>query len=146
MVIYLICAIISFLLGLFVKDYLPSYFNKKGENLATKEDIAEITALQEKVQDEFHKEFERFSSDVHFTYDFYYKQYTDLYSKLYSIIWRSEYMRSFFRLLKGVELSPEEVPFVEVSKKRIHESIQGGTYQRTEENQKDNITDFCRNV
>ena len=70
MVIYLICAIISFLLGLFVKDYLPSYFNKNGENLATKEDIAEITALQEKVQDELHKEFERFSSDVHFKYDF----------------------------------------------------------------------------
>lgn len=112
--------------------------------MATKEDIAEITALQEKVQDEFHKEFERFSSDVHFKYDFYYKQYTDLYSKLYSIICQSEYMRRFFRLLKGVEFSPEEVPFVEVSKKRIHESIQSGTYQRTEENQKDNITDFCR--
>jgi hypothetical protein len=31
----------------FVKSYLPSYFNKKGEYLATKEDISEITKLIE---------------------------------------------------------------------------------------------------
>ena len=32
-----------FLLGLFTKNYLPSYMEKKGENLATKEDVKEIT-------------------------------------------------------------------------------------------------------
>lgn len=32
-----------FLIGLFVKNYLPSYMDEKGKNLATKEDIEEIT-------------------------------------------------------------------------------------------------------
>ena len=61
-------------LYLLIKNLLPSYFNKKGENLATKEDIAEITKLQEEVQAQFHKELEEYSSDVHFKYDFYYRQ------------------------------------------------------------------------
>lgn len=30
-------------LGLLIKYYLPSYTAKKGENLATKDDVAEIT-------------------------------------------------------------------------------------------------------
>jgi hypothetical protein len=32
--------VLIFLVGLFIKNYLPSYMDKKGENLATKEDIA----------------------------------------------------------------------------------------------------------
>lgn len=39
-----------FLLGLFTKNYLPSYMEKKGENLATKEDVKEITRRTEEVQ------------------------------------------------------------------------------------------------
>ena len=38
----LIIAII-FIGGLFTKHYLPTYMDKKGENLATKEDVEEIT-------------------------------------------------------------------------------------------------------
>ena len=38
-----------FLLGLFTKNYLPSYMEKKGENLATKEDVKEITRKTEEV-------------------------------------------------------------------------------------------------
>ena len=38
-VIVLICLVVFF-----TKNYLPSYMDKKGENLATKEDIEEITA------------------------------------------------------------------------------------------------------
>ena len=45
----LLVAALCFLLGLFVRDFLPSYARKKGENLATKEDIAKITELQEEV-------------------------------------------------------------------------------------------------
>lgn len=44
----LIIAII-FIGGLFTKNYLPTYMDKKGENLATKEDVEEITKLTEKV-------------------------------------------------------------------------------------------------
>lgn len=39
-----------FLIGLFVKNYLPSYMDEKGKNLATKEDIEEITRKTEEVQ------------------------------------------------------------------------------------------------
>ena len=50
----LIIAII-FIGGLFTKNYLPTYMDKKGENLATKEDVEEITKLTEKVQKEFNE-------------------------------------------------------------------------------------------
>ena len=39
----------------FLAAYLGSYIRRKGENLATKEDIAEITRKQEEVRDEFQK-------------------------------------------------------------------------------------------
>lgn len=38
---------------LFHRFYLPSYLNKKGENFATKEDIAGITKKIEEVKIEF---------------------------------------------------------------------------------------------
>lgn len=38
------------ILGLFLKNYFPSYMDEKGKNLATKEDIAEITRKTEVVQ------------------------------------------------------------------------------------------------
>ena len=41
---------VIFLVGLFTKNYLSSYMDKKGENLATKEDIEEITRKTEEVQ------------------------------------------------------------------------------------------------
>lgn len=62
-----------FLIGLFVKNYLPSYMDEKGKNLATKEDIEEITRKTEEVQQEFREGFELFSNDVKFKYDFFYK-------------------------------------------------------------------------
>ena len=39
--------------SLFLRFYLPPYLNKKGENLATKEDIADITKKIEEVKIEF---------------------------------------------------------------------------------------------
>lgn len=36
--------------GFILKNYLPSYFTEKGKNLATKEDIAEITRKIEAVK------------------------------------------------------------------------------------------------
>lgn len=75
-----------FLLGLFAKNYLPSYMEKKGKNLATKEDVKEITRRTEEVQQEFRQEMARFSKDLEFKYDFYYKQYDGLYSFLYAIV------------------------------------------------------------
>jgi len=105
-----------FVLGLYVKNFFPSYMGKKGENLATKEDIAEITRRTEDVQRDFKERFELFSSDVQFKYDFFYKQYSELYCKLYSIIIQSEYVRLFFEKNDGTVLPFDEEPFIEMSK------------------------------
>lgn len=44
------------LLGLLVKAYLPAYVKEKAKNLATKEDIADITNRVERVRAEISKE------------------------------------------------------------------------------------------
>lgn len=108
--------VLFFLLGLFIKNYLPSYMDEKGKNLATKEDIQEITRKTEEVQKEFKEDFELFSSDVQFKYDFYYKKYGELYCKLYAIVVQSEYVRQFIKVSKGQEISFDEAPFLEMSK------------------------------
>ncbi|HPW40985.1 MAG TPA: hypothetical protein PLW98_05690 [Bacillota bacterium] len=108
-------AVFIFLLGLFIKNYFPSYMDEKGKNLATKEDIQEITRKTEEVQKEFKEGFERFSSDLQFKYNFYFKQYSELYSKLYSIIIQSEYVRRFIFITNAQEHSFDEVPFFEIT-------------------------------
>jgi len=62
-------AIFFFLLGLFLKNYFPKYMEEKGKNLATKEDIGQITKITEEVQKDFKESFEQFSSDLKFKYD-----------------------------------------------------------------------------
>ena len=127
--IIVICqVIITFIAGLFIKNYLPSYMNEKGKNLATKEDIQEITQKAEAVQQEFKEKFELFSSDVQFKYDFYYKQYSELYSKLYAIIMQSEYLRRYLKLTKNEDVSFVDVPFLEVSK--THRTTQTLTFNK----------------
>lgn len=111
-------SIITFGVGLFVKNFLPSYMDEKGKNLATKEDIQEITKKTEEVQQEFKESFEMFSNDVQFKYDFYYKQYSELYSKLYSIIIQSEYVRHFLYLSNKKVITFEDTPFLEISPTR----------------------------
>ena len=64
---------------------------EKGRNIATKQDIQEITRKTEEVQQEFRKDIEKYNSDLHFKYDYYYKQYTELYCYLYAIVVQSEY-------------------------------------------------------
>ena len=116
--------VLFFLLGLFIKNYLPSYMNEKGKNLATKEDIEAITRKTEAVQKEFKEGFELFSSDVRFKYDFYFKQYSELYSKLYGIIIQSEYVRQFTKLNDGTEISFDEAPFIEITPtRRVTQSV-----------------------
>ena len=107
-----------FLLGLFAKNYLPSYMEKKGKNLATKEDVKEITRRTEEVQQEFRQEMARFSKDLEFKYDFYYKQYDGLYSFLYAIVSQSEYTKHIIKLTDGRELTFDEYPFVKISPTR----------------------------
>ena len=134
--------ILVFLLGLFIKNYLPSYMDEKGKNLATKEDIEAITRKTEEKQKEFKEGFELFSSDVRFKYDFYFKQYSELYSKLYGIVIQSEYVRHFIRLNDGQEVSFDEAPFLEVSPTRkVTKSVHWGSEKPTEITQKEEIID-----
>ena len=114
MVLQIITVICFFSLFLVIKFYFPSYMNKKGENLATKEDIAEITKRTEEVQKDFKEQFELFSSDVRFKYDFTFRQYSELYCKLYAIIIQSEYVRFFLDKKDGTHFSFDEAPFVEI--------------------------------
>lgn len=99
---------------LFFRNYLPSYMNKKGENLATKEDVAEITKKTEEVQKEFKEQFELFSSDVQFKYDYQFRQYSELYCKLYAIIAQSEYVRHFVNKNDGKIIPFDDAPFMEI--------------------------------
>jgi len=137
-----------FLLGLFIKNYLPSYMGAKGKNLATKEDIAEITRKSEEVQNEFRRDYERFSSDVKFKYEFYYKQYVELYTKLYSIICQSEYLRRFFHLVNGADYKFDDMPFIEIHKTKTSSTFKmgetGASFEGHEDKKRDNITNFCK--
>ena len=146
MISILINIILAVALGLFIKNYLPAYMNEKGKNLATKEDIEEITRKTEAVQDEFKKEFENFQSDLKFKYDFYYKQYSELYSKLYEIIIQSEYIRHFIILNSGKKFSFDEYPFLEVSPTKLtsikSNFISKEVIEKTEKKIKTPISEF----
>lgn len=113
--IILVIVLGFFSLGLFVKNFFPSYMDEKGKNLATKEDIEEITRKTEEVQQEFKEKIELFSSDVRFKYDYYYKQYSELYSNLYSFVVQSEYVRKFIELTTNEFHTFEDVPFFEIT-------------------------------
>lgn len=151
--VWLIVLDIVILLGmgaitLFIKIYLPSYMDEKGKNLATKEDIQEITRKTEEVHKEFKEGFEFFSSDLQFKYNFYYKQYSELYSKLYAIIIQSEYVRHFISLTNGQEYSFDEFPFFEitptqrVTQQLKFESGKPGTFSQNTEETETPISQF----
>lgn len=116
------------------QDFSVPYFSR---NLATKEDIEEITRKTEDVQRAFRERFELFSSDVHFKYDFFYEQYSKLYCNLYAIVMQSEYVRSFLFLNNKQTIPFDEAPFLEVSpQKRITQHTTWGLEQPTRMEQK----------
>ena len=134
-ILVVINVVLTILLGLFIKNYLPSYMDEKGKNLATKEDIQEITRKTEEVQKEFKEGFEYFSSDLRFKYDFYHKQYSELYSKIYAIVIQSEYVRRFIQITKGQEHSFEEIetPISQFNKRQLCDYIiENGEYATQE--------------
>lgn len=143
-IVFLIC------LGLFIKNWLPSYMEEKGKNLATKEDIAEITRKTEEVGKEFKEKFEEFSSDLHFKQDYLYRQFSELYSKLYSIIIQSEYARRFLLLHDGKEVSFDDAPFLEVTPtRRVRQQVkflegEPAIYSQTEEKIENDLSEFSK--
>lgn len=110
-----IISITSFCIGLIAKSYLPSYMDEKGKNLATKEDIKDITQKTEEVKIEFKREFQNLSAKIDFDYKYCYKQYSGLYANLYAIVSQSEYLRYFWNEYEDLGLSIYEIPFIETS-------------------------------
>lgn len=104
-----------FLLGLFIKKYLPAYMDQKGKNLATKEDVAEITRNTEEVKVLFQKEMAVFSHELTFANDYAFNRYSILYAKIYGIVIQSEYIRFFYKKHEIQNLSVEEFPFIEIT-------------------------------
>lgn len=59
-------AFIGWGIGLFSKQFFPSYMKEKGKNVATKEDIEEITRLTENVKTEFQMQLESHKRNFEF--------------------------------------------------------------------------------
>ena len=116
----LIVGFICFILGSILKIGFPAYISKKFDNIATKEDLARLTEIPEKIKFEFQKEFDDYTRSNTFQNDFYYKRYTELYAPLYSIVCQSEGLRVFSEDIKNKEYSFDEFPFLEICKKRNH--------------------------
>lgn len=77
----------GFILGLFAEQFLPGYFREKGKNLATKEDIAEITAKVEETKLPYVKELELLKihqADLQIRKAQEYLQFTDYIAKLFT--------------------------------------------------------------
>ena len=59
----LVISVVNLLLlvlgGLFLRNYLPSYFTEKGKNLASKEDLGQLTELVESVRAQYTADLER---------------------------------------------------------------------------------------
>lgn len=92
---------------------LDTYFEKRAENLATKQDVAEITIKTEQVQADFHKILGKFDADLKFKYEFYENQYIQLYSPLFCIVCESESLRYILTSLSEEHMVFSEYPIVE---------------------------------
>lgn len=134
-----------FLLGLFIKRYLPAYMDQKGKNLATKEDIAEITRKTEEVKVLFQKEIAVFSHELTFANDYAFNRYSILYARIYGIVIQSEYLRFFYKKHELGDLSFEEFPFIEIKRSRINSQeniFTGETISEEVRSIEDEITSF----
>ena len=56
--------IASLIIGFFVRSHLPAYFAEKGRNLASKEDVTQLTDLVERVKAAHSSEMERLKADL----------------------------------------------------------------------------------
>lgn len=62
--VHVVLLVSIFIGGLLIKIYLPGYIGEKAKNLATKEDIADITSKIEQVKVEYAKQLELYKSDI----------------------------------------------------------------------------------
>lgn len=135
-------------LGLFLRNYLSSYMGQKGTNLATKEDIGEITRSTEEVTSIFQREMAVFSNDLTFTNDYAFNRYSILYAKIYGIVVQSEYLRYFFKTYQNKDFGFEEYPFIEINRSKVKQKknfITNVTISETVDPINDEMTSFNKN-
>lgn len=139
--------IIIFIVGLFLGKFLPSYMTEKGKNIATKEDIGDITKIIEETKidyimniesfkNELSKEISKYSEEIKIISSDSYNRYIQLYSKLYQAVLQSEYLRGFL----NIQGTFEEVPFIELHRKRTNEVLNADGYKREVVKIEDGIT------
>ncbi len=96
-----------------IKKWCDTYFSKKAENFATKQDIGEITSVTESINAKFREQQSMFDANLQFKYRLCEEQYKKLYVPLYWQICNSEATRSAFREFGGKCVLFEEVPVME---------------------------------
>lgn len=136
----ILISIITFIIGLLFKNYLPKYIEEKAKNLATKEDLKEITEITENTLKPYKEDFEKFRNDLSFKYDYNYNKYAELYAELYSIIIQSEYARTIL----PNKIPFEEEPFITFApiKREKTTFTMGGRVTKTTEEIKTPLSEF----
>lgn len=98
-----------------IMDAFGTYFEKKAENFATKQDVVELRTKNEEVQAEFHRINERFDADLKFKYQFFEEQYKKLYVGLFAKVCKSEALRCVLKKIStenGILYDFNEMPIV----------------------------------
>lgn len=108
--------LLIFIVGLIIRDFIPGYVNKKGENLATKEDIAEITRSTEEVKAEIKIELDKITlkqNQLMTNFELFTIKKHECYPELYKLI---EVSNGAIRSLRGVS---RELSFQDLNTKDI---------------------------
>jgi hypothetical protein len=95
--------------GLLLRSLLPAYFEQKGKDIATKEDIEEITAKTERVRAQFTSEIELLRSELSkrsHSYALVFDKEFELLQQLWEALW--EYHESVICLLSLVKEGGDE--------------------------------------
>lgn len=135
----------------FLLYYFPNYFKEKAKNLATKEDVEEITRMVEKTKLEYssqleqtkvelNKDFETTIDEMKFFKERCFKQYCELYSRLYAVVVQSEYVRYFL----DIQQEFNEVPFLEIHRREVNTTINlvDTSLEKNDQYIIDAVTDF----
>ena len=121
-IITILLEILLFILGLYLA-FFKSYFQEKGRNLATKEDITDITTKVEGIKTEFIKETEKLKTDLQFESHIKVSFNTDMKNAIIQTfenynLWLNVIMGAYERSLefsskkvKGIENNIEEALF-----------------------------------
>ena len=127
----LLVAIGEIVVGYMIKNYIPTYMSSKGKNLATKEDIKEITQKQEEVKLEFQKQIQDYNREASFSDKYKYDQYAALYSKIYAIICQSEFLRYMSKEAHGNVILFDRARYIELHKSKHTIDTTLGEYGKT---------------